>query len=56
MFQTVELDDLISFRISTKQRAAVDEYAKSIEAPRSYALRRLVMKGLQAEMTDRQAA
>ena len=51
----IELDDLVSFRISTKQRRAVDEYAKSIEAPRSYALRRLLTKALQGEQETKAA-
>jgi hypothetical protein len=51
----IELDDLVSFRLSTKQRAAVEAYAKSIEAPRSYALRRLVAKGLQGEQENEAA-
>ncbi len=51
----IELDDLISFRISTKQRAAVEAYAKAIEAPRSYAIRRLVAAGLQAEAAEKAA-
>jgi hypothetical protein len=42
----IELDKAINFRLPDKQFSAVQEYAKSIEAPLSYALRRLISAGL----------
>jgi hypothetical protein len=49
----IDLDKAINFRLPHKQFSAVEEYAKSIEAPLSYALRRLITAGL-AQLTKRE--
>ena len=44
-----DLDSQVHIRISKQDLSAVADYAASIQAPVSYALRRLISKGLAAE-------
>jgi predicted DNA-binding protein len=51
----VELGQTLTFRLSDQDMRRIVNYADSIQAPVSYAIRTLIRKSL-TEMTDRQAA